>query len=75
MKPNRKQKNKTSIYIQDAELTKLEYYQALYKQLNGTSITASAVVKILMNGKDGIDGLIARLVRRAENEQEQKTNS
>jgi hypothetical protein len=70
MNPNRKQKNKTSIYIQNTELTKLEYYQHLYKQINNTEITASAVVKILMNNKDTLDSLIARLIKRTENEQE-----
>jgi len=75
MKANRRSRNKTSIYIQDAELTKLEYFLALYKQANGIEITASAVVKMLMNGKNGMDDLIARMVRRIENEQSKETNN
>jgi hypothetical protein len=59
MQNNKRSRNKISIYIKDAELTKISYYKDIFKQVHKVDLNVSSILQMLINGNKSIDDLIS----------------
>lgn len=68
MNITKRQNNKVTIYIKDAELTKMKYYKTIYEQRYRVELSMSNLIQLLTNNKLTIDDLISNIAKESSNE-------